>query len=74
MLIMSNSKSDQTVTGAWQTTQEVIKKVPQQAIKITSQSQTNKKSHPGAKSYLQARANFILKRNFQKKLTTEKNT
>ena len=63
MLIMSNSKSDQTVTGAWQT-QEVIKKVPKQAIKITSQSQTNKKSHPGAKSYLQARAIFILKPNF----------
>ena len=35
MLIMSNSKSDQTVTGAWQT-QEVIKKVPKQAIKTTS--------------------------------------
>ena len=62
---MSNSKSDQTVTG---NPQEVIKVTSSQT---TSQQKTKKsKSHPsqqtGAKGHLQARAIFILKPNFKK--------
>ena len=62
---MSNSKSDQTVTGN-----------PQEVIKVTSSQTTSQKktkksqSHPsqqtGAKGHLQARAIFILKPNFKK--------
>ena len=57
---MSNSKSDQTVTGN------------PEAIKVTSQSNQQEKSPRGAKGHLQARAISILKLNFKKKLTTEK--
>ena len=62
ILIMSNSKSDQTVTGNLE------------AIKVTSESQSNQqeKSPRGAQDHLQARAILILKINFKKKLTTEK--
>ena len=61
---MSNSKSDQTVTGN------------PKAIKVTFQCQTSKKSHPSkgpSASVIDKpqRAIFILKPNF-KKLTTEK--
>ena len=59
---MSNSKSDQTVTGN------------PKAMKVTSQSNQQEKSpKQGAKRkcHGQARAIFILKPNF-KKLTTEK--
>ena len=63
---MSNSKSDQTVCGN-----------PKKQSKITSsQSQTSKrKVTQGPRViYKQPRAIFLLKPNFKKKLTTEKNT
>ena len=63
---MSNSKSDQTVTG---NPQEVIKVTSGQT---TSQQETKKiQSHPsqqtGAEGHLQERAILILKPNFKKK-------
>ena len=62
---MSNSKSDQTVTG---NPQEVIKVTSSQTTSLqkTKKSQSHPSQQTGAKGHLQARAIFILKPNFKK--------
>ena len=66
---MSNSKFDQTVTK----TACVVTPRSNQS-NLPGSNQQCKKSHSRAKGLSQARAIFILKRNFKKKLATEKNT